>query len=108
MEDKPNPEPQETAPPNPTWERVQLARHPKRPLTLDYIARIFPGFEELHGDRAFADDPAIVGGMAFFEGQPVMVVGEQKGRDNQQKLHRNFGMPNPEGCLRAMRLVRLA
>ncbi len=108
MEDKPNPEPQETAPPNPTWERVQLARHPKRPLTLDYIARIFTGFEELHGDRAFADDPAIVGGMAFFEGQPVMVIGQQKGRDTKQKLHRNFGMPKPEGYRKAMRLMRIA
>lgn len=93
---------------NPTWERVQLARHPKRPHTLDYITRIFTRFSELHGDRAFADDPAIVGGMAFFEDRPVMVIGQQKGRDTKQKLHRNFGMPKPEGYRKAMRLMRLA
>src|SRR5579864_3955358 len=93
---------------NPTWERVLLARHPKRPHTLDYIGRIFTGFAELHGDRAFADDPAIVGGMASFEGRPVMVIGQQKGRDTKQKLHRNFGMPKPEGYRKAMRLMRIA
>jgi acetyl-CoA carboxylase carboxyl transferase subunit alpha len=95
-------------PPNPTWERVQLARHPKRPHTLDYIGRIFTNFSELHGDRFFADDPAIVGGMAFFDGRPVMVIGQQKGRDTKQKLHRNFGMPKPEGYRKAMRLMQLA
>src|SRR5579871_703499 len=93
---------------NPTWERVLLARHPKRPHTLDYINRIFTGFSELYGDRFFADDPAVVGGMAFFEGRPVMVIGQQKGRDTKQKLHRNFGMPKPEGYRKAMRLMRLA
>jgi acetyl-CoA carboxylase carboxyl transferase subunit alpha len=97
-----------SAAPNPTWERVQLARHPKRPHTLDYISRLFTGFSELHGDRAFADDPAIVGGMAFFEDRPVMVIGHQKGRDTKQKLHRNFGMPKPEGYRKALRLMRLA
>jgi len=87
---------------------VQLARHPKRPHTLDYISRIFTGFSELHGDRAFADDAAIVGGLAFFEERPVMVIGQQKGRDTKQKLHRNFGMPKPEGYRKALRLMRLA
>ena len=85
-----------------------LARHPKRPHTLDYINRIFTGFSELHGDRFFADDPAVVGGMAIFEGRPVMVIGQQKGRDTKQKLHRNFGMPKPEGYRKAMRLMKLA
>jgi acetyl-CoA carboxylase carboxyl transferase subunit alpha len=98
----------ETPASNPTWERVQLARHPKRPHTLDYITRIFTNFSELHGDRAFADDPAVVGGMAFFEERPVMVIGQQKGRDTKQKLHRNFGMPKPEGYRKAIRLMRLA
>jgi len=93
---------------NPTWERVQLARHPKRPYTLDYISRVFSGFVEFHGDRAFGDDPAVVGGMAFFEGRPVMVIGQQKGRDTKQKLHRNWGMPKPEGYRKALRLMRLA
>ena len=87
---------------------MQLARHPKRPHTLDYINRIFTGFAELHGDRTFADDPAIVGGMAFFEGRPMMVIGQQKGRDTKQKLHRNFGMPKPEGYRKALRLMRMA
>jgi acetyl-CoA carboxylase carboxyl transferase subunit alpha len=93
---------------NPAWERVQLARHAKRPHSLDYIQRIFTDFHELHGDRAFGDDAAIVGGMASFEGQPVMVIGQQKGRDTKQKLLRNFGMPKPEGYRKAMRLMRLA
>ncbi len=87
---------------------VQLARHPKRPHTLDYINRIFTGFAELHGDRTFADDAAIVGGMAFFDGRPLMVIGQQKGRDTKQKLHRNFGMPKPEGYRKALRLMRMA
>src|SRR5450755_3830885 len=112
MEDNPASEPQqksaETSATNPTWARVQLARHPKRPHTLDYITRIFTGFKELHGDRTFADDPAIVGGMAFFDGRPLMVIGQQKGRDTKQKLHRNFGMPKPEGYRKAMRLMRMA
>src|ERR1700693_5143841 len=93
---------------NSTWARVQLARHPKRPHTLDYITRIFTNFAELHGDRSFADDAAIVGGMAFFDGRPMMVIGHQKGRDTKQKLHRNFGMPKPEGYRKDMRLTRLA
>jgi acetyl-CoA carboxylase carboxyl transferase subunit alpha len=111
MEDNPASEQQSsavTSAPNPTWDRVQLARHPKRPHTLDYIARIFTGFAELHGDRNFGDDPAIVGGMAYFEGRPVMVIGQQKGRDTKQKLHRNFGMPKPEGYRKALRLMRIA
>src|SRR5437870_12698428 len=90
------------------WQRVQLARHPKRPHTLDYIERLFTGFEEIHGDRLYADDPAIVCGSAFFEGRPIMVVGEQKGRDTKQKLHRNFGMPKPEGYRKAIRVMQLA
>lgn len=93
---------------NPAWQRVQLARHPKRPHSLDYIQRLFTQFAELHGDRAYGDDAAIVGGMAFFEGSPVMVIGQQKGRDTKQKLHRNFGMPKPEGYRKAMRLMRMA
>jgi acetyl-CoA carboxylase carboxyl transferase subunit alpha len=90
------------------WERVQKARHPKRPHALDYIERLFTGFSEIHGDRLFGDDAAIVAGMTFFEGQPVMVVAEQKGRDTKQKLHRNFGMPKPEGYRKAMRVMEMA
>ncbi len=110
MADQPQPELVSTAPPasNPSWERVQLARHPKRPHSLDYIQRIFTGFEELHGDRGYGDDPALVCGMAWFDARPVMVVGQQKGRDTKQKLHRNFGMPKPEGYRKAMRLMKLA
>src|SRR5271165_6264364 len=93
---------------NPAWERVKLARHPKRPHSLDYITRIFSGFSELHGDRFFADDPAVVGGMASFEGKPVMVIGQQKGRDTKQNLYRNFGMSKPEGYRKALRLMNLA
>lgn len=90
------------------WERVQLARHPKRPHSLDYIQRLFTDFQEIHGDRAFGDDAAIVCGMARFDGQPVMVCGQQKGRDTKQKLHRNFGMPKPEGYRKAMRAMQMA
>src|SRR5262249_23985751 len=90
------------------WQRVQLARHPKRPHTLDYIERLFTDFQEIHGDRLFSDDAAIVCGSGFFEGRPIMVVGEQKGRDPKQKLFRNFGMPKPEGYRKAMRVMRLA
>lgn len=90
------------------WERVQLARHPKRPHALDYMQRMFTDFQELHGDRCFGDDPAIVCGMARLDGQPVMVCGQQKGRDTKQKLHRNFGMPKPEGYRKAMRCMELA
>jgi acetyl-CoA carboxylase carboxyl transferase subunit alpha len=93
---------------NPSWERVQLARHPKRPHTLDYIQRLFEDFQELHGDRAYSDDPAIVAGMAFFDKRPLMIIGQQKGRDTKQKLHRNFGMPKPEGYRKAMRVMELA
>src|SRR5579863_9741975 len=90
------------------WERVLLARHAQRPYTLDYIEALFTDFAELHGDRRFADDAAMVGGFARFDGKPVMVVGQQKGRDTKQKLHRNFGMVNPEGYRKALRLMRLA
>jgi acetyl-CoA carboxylase carboxyl transferase subunit alpha len=90
------------------WQIAQVARHPNRPYTLDYINGLFTGFEELHGDRAYADDAAIVGGLARFNEQPVMVVGHQKGRDTKEKIHRNFGMPRPEGYRKAMRLMKLA
>jgi acetyl-CoA carboxylase carboxyl transferase subunit alpha len=90
------------------WQISQVARHPQRPYTLDYIKALFPDFEELHGDRAFADDPSIVGGMARLEGQSVMIIGHQKGRDTKEKLYRNFGMPKPEGYRKALRLMRLA
>jgi acetyl-CoA carboxylase carboxyl transferase subunit alpha len=93
---------------SPAWERVQRARHPKRPHAQDYIERLLTGFQELHGDRLFGDDAAIIGGMGFFEGEPVMIVAEQKGRDTKQKLHRNFGMPKPEGYRKAIRLMELA
>jgi len=93
---------------NPSWERVQLARHPKRPHALDYIQRIFTNFEELHGDRAYADDHAIVAGPAWFDDRPVMIIGQQKGRDTKQKLFRNFGMPKPEGYRKSLRLMELA
>ena len=90
------------------WQISQVARHPQRPYTLDYIQGMFTDFEELHGDRAYADDPAIVGGLARFEGQPVMVVGHQKGRDVKERQYRNFGMPRPEGYRKALRLYRMA
>ncbi len=90
------------------WQIVQLARHPQRPYTLDYVQRIFTDFEELHGDRTFADDKAIVGGVARLEGRPVVVIGHQKGRDTKEKVARNFGMPRPEGYRKALRLMRLA
>lgn len=90
------------------WQIAQVARHPQRPYTLDYIQHIFTDFEELHGDRTFADDHAIVGGLARFNGQSVMVLGHQKGRDTKEKIHRNFGMPRPEGYRKALRLMRLA
>jgi acetyl-CoA carboxylase carboxyl transferase subunit alpha len=93
---------------SPAWERVQRARHPKRPHASDYIERLITGFQEFHGDRLFGDDAAIIGGMGFFEGEPVMIVAEQKGRDTKQKLHRNFGMPKPEGYRKAIRLMELA
>ena len=90
------------------WQVSQVARHPQRPYTTDYIEHIFTDFEELHGDRAFADDPAIVGGIASFEGRSVMVIGHQKGRDVKDRQYRNFGMPRPEGYRKALRLYRLA
>ncbi len=90
------------------WQISQVARHPQRPYTLDYLSLIFTDFEELHGDRAFADDHAIVGGLARFNGQPVVVIGHQKGRDTKEKIYRNFGMPRPEGYRKALRLMKLA
>ncbi len=90
------------------WQVAQVARHPQRPYTLDYVQHIFTDFEELHGDRAFADDHAIVGGLARFNGQPVVVIGHQKGRDTKEKIYRNFGMPRPEGYRKALRLMKLA
>ena len=90
------------------WQVSQLARHPQRPYSLDYIIRIFTDFEELHGDRHYGDDHAIVGGVARLEGMPVMVVGQQKGRDTKEKLQRNFGMPRPEGYRKALRLMEMA
>lgn len=97
-----------TSPSNPAWERVQLARHPKRPHSLDYITRLIDNFEEIHGDRAYGDDAAIVTGMGWFETQPVMICAQQKGRDTKQKLLRNFGMPKPEGYRKALRAMKLA
>ena len=90
------------------WQISQVSRHPKRPYTKDYIEAIFKNFKELHGDRAYSDDPAIIGGLAEFEGQSVMVIGHQKGRDIKERQHRNFGMPRPEGYRKALRLFRLA
>jgi acetyl-CoA carboxylase carboxyl transferase subunit alpha len=90
------------------WQRVQLARHPRRPCTLDYISLMTTDFIELHGDRNFADDKAIVGGFAKLDDKPVLVVGQQKGKDTKQKLYRNFGMPHPEGYRKALRLMQLA
>src|SRR4051812_33026766 len=90
------------------WQIAQVARHPQRPYTLDYANGIFEGFEELHGDRTFADDAAIVGGLARFNGDACMVIGHQKGRDTKEKIYRNFGMPKPEGYRKALRLMKLA
>ncbi len=90
------------------WQIAQVARHPQRPYTLDYLAGLFTDFRELHGDRAFADDPAIVGGLAYFEGKSCVVIGHQKGRDTKEKVMRNWGMPRPEGYRKALRLMRLA
>ena len=89
------------------WQRVQLARHPQRPHTIDYIEKITTNFVELHGDRAFGDDPAIVGGMAKMDGQPLIILGHEKGRTTKQKLYRNFGMPHPEGYRKALRMMKL-
>ena len=90
------------------WQVAQLARHPQRPYTLDYIQRLFTDFEELKGDRAYADDPAIVCGVARLDGRPIAVIGEQKGRDTKEKIRRNFGMPRPEGYRKALRIMKLA
>ena len=93
---------------HPAWKRVQLARHPKRPHSLDYIERLFTEFQELHGDRSFADDPAIIAGLARFEGRPIVIVAEEKGRNTKERLQRNFGMPKPEGYRKALRIMQLA
>ena len=90
------------------WQTSKLARHPLRPYTLDYIDRIFTDFQELHGDRAFSDDAAIVGGVARLDGMPVMIIGHQKGRDTRENIRRNFGMPRPEGYRKALRLMKMA
>ena len=90
------------------WQITQLARHPQRPYTLDYIAAVFTDFQELHGDRMYGDDLAIVGGLARLEGRPVMIIGHQKGRDTKERVRRNYGMPKPEGYRKALRLMRLA
>jgi acetyl-CoA carboxylase carboxyl transferase subunit alpha len=90
------------------WQVAQVARHPQRPYTLDYIGMLFTGYEELHGDRSFAEDASIVGGLARFDGLPCMVIGHQKGRDTKEKILRNFGMPKPEGYRKALRLMKLA
>src|SRR3984893_232564 len=100
--------PESTPVTNPTWERVQLARHPKRPHATDYISRIFTGFSELHGDRFYGDDAAVMGGFGLVDSKPMMVIGPEKGRDTKQKLHRNFGVPKHGGYRRAMRLMRMA
>ncbi len=90
------------------WQISQLSRHPGRPYTLDYIEYMFTDFHELHGDRAYADDPAIVCGLARLDGQPVMIIGHQKGRDTKEKIYRNFGMPRPEGYRKALRIMKMA
>src|SRR3954452_1685041 len=93
---------------HPAWQRVQLARHAKRPHALDYIQRLITGFQEVHGDRNFGDDPAIVAGMGHFEGRAVAIVAEQKGRDTKQRFFRNFGMPKPEGYRKGLRVMQMA
>lgn len=90
------------------WQRVRVARHPERPYALDHVKRIFTGFTEVHGDRRYADDAAVVGGPAWLQGEPVMVIGQQKGRDITERIRRNYGMPRPEGYRKALRLMRLA
>jgi acetyl-CoA carboxylase carboxyl transferase subunit alpha len=90
------------------WQKTELARHPQRPYTLDFIEHLFTDFSEIHGDRSFGDDPAMIVGMAKFDGEEVLVVGTQKGRDTKQKIYRNFGMPNPEGYRKAIRAMKLA
>ena len=90
------------------WQRVQLARHPLRPYTLDYVRLLFEDFSEIHGDRDFADDPALICGMAFYHGEPVMIIGQQKGRDTKQRVARNWGQAKPEGYRKALRVMQLA
>jgi acetyl-CoA carboxylase carboxyl transferase subunit alpha len=90
------------------WQIAQLARHPQRPYTLDYVSAIFTDFQELHGDRMYADDHAIVGGVGRLEGKPVMIIGQQKGRDTKERVRRNYGMPKPEGYRKALRLMKMA
>lgn len=90
------------------WQKTELARHPQRPFTLDYVERLFTDFSELHGDRAYADDPALICGMARYQGEEVMVIGHQKGRDTKQRLYRNFGQANPEGHRKALRCMKIA
>ncbi len=90
------------------WQIAQLARHPQRPYTLNYLDSLLTDFEELHGDRSFADDPALIGGIGRLDGRPIMVIGHQKGRTTKEKLDRNFGMPRPEGYRKALRLMRMA
>jgi acetyl-CoA carboxylase carboxyl transferase subunit alpha len=104
----PEEKPAESPEPHPAWQRVLLARHPKRPHSVDYMQRLFADFQEIHGDRNFGDDPAIIAGMAQFEGRPVAVIAQEKGRDTKQRLHRNFGMPKPEGYRKALRVMQLA
>ncbi len=109
MDGEPAPEDlRSNEPKHEAWQRVLLARHPKRPHSLDYIERLFTDFSEIHGDRTYADDPAVVCGMGFFDSQPVMIAAEQKGRDTKQKLYRNFGMPKPEGYRKALRVMQIA
>ena len=108
METGQSAQPEDQKPEATAWQKVQNARHPKRPHTLDYIQRILTDFQEIHGDRLFGDDPAIVCGFGKLAGRPVMLIGEQKGRDTRQKLHRNFGMPKPEGYRKALRAMQLA
>jgi acetyl-CoA carboxylase carboxyl transferase subunit alpha len=91
-----------------TWQKAQLARHPKRPYTLDYVSRLIDGFDELHGDRLFGDDQALIGGLGEFRGRPVVVIGHEKGRNVKEKVARNFGMPRPEGYRKGQRLMQLA
>ena len=108
MEEKAKVEPPEAATGLSRYERVKLARHQERPFTMDYLSDLFTEFLELHGDRSFRDDPAIVGGWANFRGRSVMVIGQQKGRDMKENVHRNFGSPHPEGYRKAERLMRMA
>ncbi len=103
-----NEQPGQNKPESTAWQKVQFARHPKRPHTLDYIQRILTDFQEIHGDRLFGDDPAIVCGFGRLNDRAIMLIGEQKGRDTRQKLHRNFGMPKPEGYRKALRAMHLA